>query len=214
MALRSRITGNQTPLRMKKVILKLAGVVVAACFMHGQGRVAFNNQSTFNPADAITVSGWINPPSGGIPGWGIGGDKYAVQLLWLPGIVSSWDFDAANPTASAAFGGGVFLANTGPLSSFSGFFDAGVVQMGGPAGVYTMQVLAWYDVGYPTYDSALAAGVSSGRSSLFQANVTASPTPINSTVFPGFTLALIPEPSVLALAGLGVVAMLFVRRRR
>lgn len=202
---------------MKKLLLTLTLVAASAVTMFGQGRVGFNNQSTFLTTDAITVSTANQGAIGGNAGWGIGGDKYAVQLLWVQGVAANQAaFDAATPVASAVFSGSVFLANTSDLANFSGFFDAGVVNQGTPAGPYTMQVRAWYNVGAPnaTYAQALANSVNTGRSALFSVAVTASPTPVNSTVFPGFQVGLVPEPSTLALAGLGAAAMLIFRRKK
>lgn len=203
---------------MKKLLLTLAVAGLSVLTIYGQGRVSFNNQSTFLPADAITVGTANMGAVGGTAGWGIGGDKYAVQLRWAPGsITGQAAFDAANPISSAVFTGPtVFLANTGDLASFSGFFDAGIVSGVGAAGAYTMQVNAWYNVGYATYDAALAAGANAGRSGLFAVNVTASPTPVNSTVFPGFqvTGGIVPEPSTFVLAGLGIASLLLFRRRK
>jgi hypothetical protein len=179
---------------MKRTFLTLSVIVAFAFTMYGQGRVFFNNESTFNPADAITL-----PYTSQEPGYGIGYPEYAVQLLWVPGtILDQWTFDAAHPTASAVFSGaGVFAAPTGPTSTGAGFFDAGVVQIG-PPGTYTMQVLAWYRVGYPTYDDAFGLAAT-GRSALFTIPATASPTPANSTVFPGFMVGgcLSYPPSII-----------------
>jgi hypothetical protein len=202
---------------MKRILLTLAVVGLSALTMYGQGRVSFNNQSTFAPADAITIGALNMGAIGGNTGWGIGGDKYAIQLRYAPGTFSTQGaFDAANPLSSGSFSGAAFLANTGDLATFSGFFDAGVVSAIGAPGTYTMQVLAWYNTGYATYDAASVAGANSGRSGLFQVNVTASPTPVNSTVFPGFqvTGGIIPEPSTFVLAGLGIASLLLFRRRK
>lgn len=181
--------------------------------MYGQGRVAFNN-ATYSAPDAITVDALNQGAAGGNTGDGIGNDKYAVQLLFAAGsFASQAAFDAANPTASSVFTG-VFLVNTGPLATFSGFFDAGQIATA-TAGTYTMQCLAWYNVGFSTFAAASAGGVNVGKSALFTINSTASPSPINSTVFPGFTVAaLVPEPSTFALAGLGAAALLLFRRRK
>jgi hypothetical protein len=172
---------------MKRILLTLAAVGLSALTMYGQGRVAFQNQSTFAPADAITVSAQNMGAIGGNAGWGIGGDKYAVQLKWALGNFSTQGaFDAANPLSSGSFSGAAFLANTGDLASFSGFFDAGAVTIGA-AGTYTMQVLAWYNVGAAnaSYAGALGAGSNVGQSGLFQVNVTAAPTPIKRTFCQG-----------------------------
>ena len=200
---------------MKRQFLTLTVVAASAWTIYGQGLVSFNNEGTFNANDAITIGPVSYSSSAGHAGDGIGGDKSSVQLLWLPGTFpyQSW-FDDANPFASAVFTGPVvFLANTGPTATFSGFFDAGVVPIG-PAGTYTMQARAWYSVGFPTWAAAQSSSVNSGRSALFTVNVTASPSPINSTVFPGFSVGILgPEPSSLALAILGG-ALIFLFRRK
>jgi len=199
---------------MKKLLLSLTAGVLSVATMYGQGRVAFNNQSTFNTADAITIGLTNMGSAGGLAGEGIGGDKYSVQLRWAPGTIASQSaFDAAvtAATTSAVFTGAAFLANTGPLATFSGFFDAGSVAMGAPAGTFTMQTWAWYSVGGVTYAGTTG---NKGASQLFQVAVTASPTPVNPTVFPGFTVTAVPEPATFALAGLGAAALLLFRRRK
>jgi hypothetical protein len=182
--------------------------------MYGQGRVNFNNQSTFNNADAITISAQNMGAAGGLAGQGIGGNNYSVQLRWAVGTITGQAaFEAANPLSSGIFTGAAFLANTGDLSTFAGFFDAGTVANVGAPGTYTMQAQAWYNVGAGNAAYNTATG-NIGRSTLFTVNVTASPTPVNSTVFPGFQVSAVPEPSTFALAGLGAAALLLFRRRK
>jgi len=204
---------------MKKLLLSLTAGVLSVATMYGQGRVNFNNQSTFTTPDAITIA--ANPnnmgATGGLPGEGIGGDKYSVQLRWAAGTITNQAVfnAAAGLTSSAIFtGSAVFLANTGPLSTFSGFFDAGTVANVGAPGTFTMQTWAWYSVGGGANGQWGTATGNKGASQLFTVNVTASPTPVNSTVFPGFTVGLVPEPSTFALAGLGAAALLLFRRRK
>jgi hypothetical protein len=199
---------------MKKLLLSLTAGVLSVATMYGQGRVNFNNQSTFNTADAITIGTPNMGAVGGLAGQGIGGDKYSVQLRWAAGTITTQQaFDAAVTagTTSAAFTGAAFLANTGPLANFSGFFDAGTVANVGAPGTFTMQTWAWYSVGNPNWVTATG---NRGASQLFTVNVTASPTPVNSTVFPGFIVTAVPEPSTFALAGLGAAALLLFRRRK
>jgi hypothetical protein len=217
---------------MKKLPLLLPTLVIAAATLttFAQGRVIFDNESTFNPIDAITVSTFNQGTSGGNPGDGIGGDKYSVQLVWAAGTNLTYSqFQAANvfgPVVTGVGAGGsttaAFLSPTGPLSTYAGFFDAGVIPnpigTSMPAGPYTMQVLAWYNGNgtaqtYGTWDAAYAAGKNVGVSPLFNMVVTDPPL-INRTVFPGFTLLYIPEPSTLSLGILGGLAILGFRRKQ
>jgi hypothetical protein len=209
---------------MKKLLLTLTAVAATALTTFAQGTVSFNN-NTFNNPDAITIGSQNMGAAGGQAGWGIGGDLYAVQLVWVAGTgLSQSAFDAgvknfsvvATGTGAQGSPNVAFFANTGPLSSFSGFFDAG--QVPNPAGTslppggYTMQVLAWYKVGFADYNAAVAGGANAGKSALFNVGVTTIP--VQSTVFPGFTVSatIVPEPSTLALTGLGALAMLVIRR--
>jgi hypothetical protein len=163
---------------------------------------------------------------GGLAGEGIGGDKYSVQLIWVAGTgYNQATFDAANPTygvACTGVGGSTastaFFTNTGPVATGAGFFDAGTIPSPSgysmPGGRYTMQVLAWYNVGYSTYESARAGLANVGKSQLFIADSFMPPGPADDTIFPGFSVGTIPEPSTLALAGLGGAAMLLLRRKK
>jgi hypothetical protein len=200
--------------------------------MLGQGRVSFNNTSTFNASDTITVSTYNQGSSGGLAGDGIGGDKYAVQLVWVAGSgLNQAQFNAGvqhfSPACTGVGDGGsasqAFFVNTGPVGSGSGltgagFFEAGPIPnpigTGMPVGWYTCQVYAWYNVGFSTWAAAAAAGKNVGISALFNVNATPIPAPLNNTVFQPFSVQPIPEPSSLALAGLGVVAMLLIRRKK
>ena len=213
---------------MKTLVCSLTFAAAATLTAFAQGRVAFNNATTFNASDAITVGNNNMGSLGGLAGEGIGGDKYSVQLLWVAGTgYNQATFDAANPTygvactgvGSSGFATNAFFRNTGNVADGAGFFDAGQIPY--PTGNsmpvqgwYTMQVLAWYNVGYSTYESARVGSANVGRSQLFVIIVTAAPGPPANTIFPGFTVGTIPEPSTLALAGLGAVAMLFLRRKR
>jgi hypothetical protein len=212
---------------MKKLLLTLTVVSVTAVTAFAQGRVSLNNTATFNASDAVTVGAQHQVTGGGATGNGIGGNEYSVQLVWVAGTgFNQATFDAANPTlgnvATGVGAGGslsaAFFANTGSTATGAGFFDAGAVPnpvgTSMPAGQYTMQVYAWYNVGFSTYAASSAAGKNVGKSALFLLSAAAPPGPVNSTVFPAFQVTSIPEPSSLALAGLGAVAMLLIRRKK
>jgi hypothetical protein len=90
------------------------------------------------------------------------------------------------------------------------------------AGNYFFQVLAWTGNNLNSYSAALASGqtgVYAGSSSVFPESIAASPAPpgdvsavgvINLTQVP---TTIVPEPSTLAMAGVGLASMLFFRRK-
>ena len=161
-------------------------------------------------------------------GSGIGGDKYTVQLVWAAGTGLTQAQLDANRVFGALVTGvgnpgnnpGAFYGVTGPTAGGGGYFDAGAIPnpvgTSMPVGVYTAQVYAWYSAsGATSYDQALAFGnVNVGKSALFNFSATAPPTPVNATSFGGFQVGGVPEPSSLALAGLGAAAMLIFRRKK
>src|SRR6185436_7406664 len=142
---------------MKRIYSVFAVLTGSCVTMLGQGRVAFNNissftSSTYNAADAITIYHLNQGTSGGTFGQGIGGNNYSVQLVWVAGTGLTYaEFDlgvqhysvpctgVGTGSASAAF-----FANTGPVASGGGFFDAGSIPSpvgtSMPGGGYTMQV--------------------------------------------------------------------------
>jgi len=212
---------------MKKLLL-IIEAICAAELAFGQGRIGFNNASTFNSSDAITIAPWNQGSSGGLAGQGIGGDKYSVQLVWVAGAgLNQAQFDAGVQHFSVACTGvgsggsatAAFFAPTGPVATGAGFFDAGAIPSpvgtGMPVGGYTAQVSFWYNVGFSTYQAADAAGKNVGKSALFNITATVSPTPANNTFFPGFQNMLpAPEPSTPSLMMIGLLMMVWFRRKK
>jgi hypothetical protein len=198
---------------MKKYLSMLAVVAVAASAF-AQGTVNFsNNGSTLvKLPDGTSV-----PANGGF-----------VQLLWAPANTAATDLGAnqnltqwltANPgwakidTSVKAIGpvAGRFLGGTVtvPTSTPGAPINAAVASWAGSAA---------------NFDAAVAAGSAVGISAEFAVttgnpNTTPAGTPAVITgvgQFGGMTLgtSVIPEPSSLALAGLGAAALLVFRRRK
>jgi hypothetical protein len=195
---------------MKKLLLTLTAIAVSVATMYGQGRIGFDNLGTGN---AITVGANNQGASGGAAGANLGAN-YSIQLLWAPQATYADQaaFLAAVLGQSAAF---PFFGVTGgsPTTDGAGLFDGGAVPV--PVGAYTVAARAWFNGGqYATYDAAFAGARNTGWSAFQNIASTAPPTPSEFTAFPSFQVSVIPEPSTLALAGLGAAALLLLRRRK
>ena len=181
---------------MKQTLLTLALLIASALATFGQARVAFNNYA-IPGTNYITVGAFNQGSSGGHAGDFLG-VEYSIQLLWAPGIHTSQEaFAAADPSVSAPtafFGVTGSPPLHGPVLDGAGIFDGGVCQVG-PAGTYTMQARAWYNVGYPTYREAQLAGKNWGLSALFTVNATALPDRFPpDTPIPAFSVGLWWDP--------------------
>jgi hypothetical protein len=131
----------------------------------------------------------------------------AGESSLLPLAASKIAFDLNGVTragATAADGSGQFYA----LST---------INTGLPTGDAAIQIRAWYNGGqYATYEAALAAGVNNGKSPVMTINLKASTDPtvqdLNAIGLQAFAVSAVPEPSMIALAGLGAAALLIFRR--
>ena len=200
---------------MKKYLCTLAVVGLAASAF-AQGQINFTSGSAL-VKDPAGVSAAVN--SG------------FVELFWAPtgtAIASAWN-PAAPVTATAwltANPGWAALPATikainGPIA---GRFSAGVTDIptATPGAVIDAVAAAWQG-NYTSFDAAFAAGGVGAFSSKFTVD-TANPnaTPVaeipttTSGLFPGISMVPlgVPEPSSLALAGLGAAALLIFRRRK
>jgi hypothetical protein len=202
---------------MKKYLSVLTVVAMAACATSalGQGILTFanNNAGLIKQWADASGSSTVSVPSGG----------GQVALFWAPAnaaytpwtaSMSGAAFIAANPAwkLEAAAGFNPLLAgrfNAGnltlsPLTAISAGIDYVVMGWTGVAG----------------FDAAIAAGGMVNVSTKFRTAVgDGSTVPpgapvLMSGTFTGMTLQPVPEPSTLALAGLGAAALLIFRRRK
>lgn len=173
---------------MKKLLI-LAVCMAGALSASGQGSLIFSNPAA--PAVAAPIF-----DSDGTTR--IGGDNIQVRLV-LGGTIQ--DFQTSVRT-----GGGV------------GFFTGGVQVTTVPAGgTATAVVQAWdADQGDGTYEGSLFRGDSDPWELTVAgdpSNVTVPPQGLVGMPMSGVSLQVIPEPSTIALAVLGGVALLFRRRK-
>lgn len=184
---------------MKKLILTVA--LVASCAAaFAQGTLTFANAGpgcVFKIFDSDTTTA-------------LAGNGFMADLYWAAGTV-------ANSSSLTALGAPAPF-NSGAQA---GYFTGGQRSIPGVAGgsVITVQVRAWNTGGgnFATWAAAATGGGSIGESALAQVTLGTPPgTPPYMTGLNGatFHLSPIPEPSTLALAGLGLAGMLVFRRRR
>jgi hypothetical protein len=193
---------------MKKLLATITLSTVAACAF-GQGTVNIGTGAGANTQFIVTHTGVR-----------IAGTDYLAQLFWANGDVTDENALAAAGTPINPRTGGA----AGVLPSGEIRLDT-VTPPGGPV---TLQLRAWSSVLGATESAAFAAWQSQapadaslyGRSALFSMDTanpleTPPPTPPSiGGVFPGLTVAPVPEPSTIALGILGGVGALVLFRRR
>jgi len=142
----------------------------------------------------------------------LSGSGFMADLYWAAGTVTDSTLLAALG-APAPFNSG----------AQAGYFTGGQRSIPGQPGgsTITVQVRAWNTAGgsFPSWALAEQGGASTGKSVLAQITLGMPPgTPPYMTGLNGKDFAIgldvtIPEPSSFALAGLGLAAMLLLRRR-
>jgi len=204
---------------MKKYLSTLAVVALAASAF-AQGTVNFANSSS----SLVTANGTPIPANGGF-----------AQLIWAPaGTPAPSAYAQGNPadwfTANSAWhavtdgidaigpAAGRFAGNTVTI-------PAATPGPGIAAGAGIQAIVAGWTGNFADLNAAFAGNASIGFSAPFTMASTGNPTTVPpgtaatmSGAFTGGLNALpvggvIPEPSTLALAGLGVAALLVLRRR-
>jgi hypothetical protein len=186
---------------MKKTILALVSVVAAVGAM-AQGSVNFANR--------VTAVGLSAPVTDAMTGTPLAGDAYLATLYW------GTSADSLAPVTAIVGGVDTPLAQK---FATAGFFVGGKTLIKGAAegAAIFVQVRAWEKSAGATYEAAEAALGKVGKSNTFQVtlggdNLSPPQTPANMVGLTSFTIAAIPEPSVLALGALGAFALILRRK--
>jgi hypothetical protein len=190
---------------MKRLIFVGAGILAfAAQLAYGQGSILFQNLWPGGSAQVRDYSGALISA----------GTSWTVELLAGSSAGSVAPF--ATPITTTAWVGAGFFGVGQPERVLPGF---------APGNLPFLQVRLWDNAGgtITSYAAAIAAGSQYGSSAVWQlpgppttgglGNPGASP-PVPGPALVGMTgLALIPEPSTIALGILGAAALLFRRRK-
>ena len=205
----------------KSIVASLLGlaVVTAVTSAYGQGQIAFDNYNA-SPYEPVTYGSSLPSALNGDSGQGVADANFDVELLYALGgsqpigslIPLPASITQINPSLSAAGSAGYWTG-------------INVTVPGYTSGAVTFAVEAWYTgstyagLGGATYalsgfkgesaawnESSLATGLST-------ANFFAGLPGPNGASLVAVTTA-VPEPTTLALAGLGGAALLAIRRKK
>jgi len=218
---------------MKKLITTIALTMAVTSLTFAQGTVIFSDYALGSSAKVTEASGFSGAGAaiGNTAAGTASSANYFMQLYVVAGSVG---------TSSSLVAVGS-LVNTRSGTSNSGYIQySGTTSLGWavdqqvtiPVGVLptaggavTVQLRAWYNIGgtITSYADAVASSSTAmryGASPLLYLSATGNPsatpptTPVDLIGLSGFQLAAVPEPSTLALAGLGIGALLMIRRRK
>jgi hypothetical protein len=197
---------------MKKSLILVLSITALSLSSYAQG---FFAMIYYDGAHGLSIGTPANPgPAGALLG-----SEYSAQVYvgaagagegsLTPLAASKVAFDLNGTTAAgktAADGSGQFFA-------------ANTIDAGLPLGNAAIQLRAWFNGGqYATYEAAALAGVNNGKSPVLTINLKASTDPtvqsLNDAGLQPFAVSAVPEPSTIALAGLGVASLLLFRRRK
>jgi hypothetical protein len=199
---------------MKKLAITLLSVA-AATTMYGQGNFNFNNVSS---AALITVSSNNAGSAEGLTGQFVG-TGYSAAFFYGPAGSTAYSqltyFGNSNTTF---FGTGAADADQ---SGGAGLFDGGNVVL--PAGITGNEVIGvavWWSGGgaagvATSYAQAVTDGYNTGLSPLLTIPLaTGTLFPVALDGLASFQVGVVPEPTTLALCGLGAASLLLFRRKK
>jgi len=192
---------------MKKLLLTTLIATAAAAGVYAQGTIAVDNLNNTDPSSTAATGGLIflnngtttTAYSGQLSVEVLGGANAGSMAPIVTLLGANGDTVSGGP--------GLFFDNNGGTYAVSG------VPLNGTA---TLEVEAWSG-NFSTLAAAQAGGGAWGVTSPF-ANATGGggtppATPVDLVGMPALVLST-PEPSTIALGGLGAAALMFFRRRK
>jgi len=205
---------------MKKLILSVTALAACSLGAHAQGLIVF---STGSSSGLVQINGATDTTQ-----------DINAELLWSTSATGTFSpvaellLSSSNTTSDGAPGfdnsdivtaaGDISKAGTGKLSDPTGQqYQLSASEASGAVVYYEIE--GWLGNGVNSLAAAQSGGLANGTSAAFQGTLSASGNPILSSLntFSGVNLTtsvVMPEPSTLAMAGVGLVSMLMFRSRK
>jgi len=202
---------------MKKLILSVTALAACSVGAYAQGVIQFNSASG---TGVISINGALDTTTDInaellFSTTGTAGTFAPVAMMLLSSSNTSGDgapgFDPSDIITAA---GDITFKKTGALFDTHG--NAFVPSASAAAGASLFFEVSGWTGAYDTLAAAQASGVSAyGTSSVFSDVLTSGQSPIVASLvnMPNINLVSVPEPSTLAMAGVGLASMLMFRRR-
>lgn len=211
---------------MKRILLACLTCILALN-VYSQGAVTFQNASTIAGWDSVVdrnVRFGIGAVYFGIPVGANVSSNYAglnlsslrAALYYAPGTISDANWQQVNLPATGSPATFKQSTSTTAGSWFGGTQTLDTIASQG--GIATLMVVVW-DLALSSnpFSAAAQSSLLWGRSAVFSYTTPAGPTPAPAEYLMNnlrsFEIATMPEPTTLALTGLGAT-MLFLTRRR
>jgi hypothetical protein len=209
---------------MKKIIASGLLSLAVVISTHAQGTVTFANDSTSlsSPPDRLvrfnSTASTVNPL------YVAGAPVFSNANTGLRAILYYGSSTAAEGSLVAVTTAPSTFKNSASPNVGTWFTLVGVPLTGfNPGDTVNLQVRVWDISLASSYEAAVASGLGlQGKSTTFLYTIpSGATTPAqfimgsgNPGVFSSFTIGVVPEPSTIALAGLGAAALLIFRRRK
>ena len=196
---------------MKKIILSALAVASLSLSSYSQGVITFDASSS---SGVVQINGATdNATDINAALLYFDGTSYVpfVTMLLSDTTPTSGNFTAPSTQAAggdvSTFGAGILFDNAGNTYQLPSL----------PAGsVVSFEVQGWLGA-FSTYAQAQAAsGATWGTTAAFNETLSSAASPINASLdaMPNLNLITVPEPTTIALAGLGAASLLLFRRRK
>jgi hypothetical protein len=198
----------------KSIVIAVLGLTAGAVSSFGQGTITFNSYIANNSVGILTTYGNGITGTGHSAGLGLDAGWTAGLLYSLTSFTDSATTDSA--TASNPLLAGLTTAPNTAIYQTSaggtpGYYQGSPFQLaGGTDGQTVFFEVVAYQTGL-TYATSTVRGHSAEFSGVLHSGVNQ---PVNMDNMQTFSVFAVPEPTTLALAGLGGLASLVMLRRK